>query len=137
MYAASSKYDTSFLRVRIDFSKSGRRGFRKVNSSLGKAFIPADQLTRDLAEYIERRIDGGDPMITEFDVCYEGGIFLTVVLIGGTYYITEVTNIGTVIATHAVLTWTRVKRGCDYLLRQVLVGWHRLTDRMEPAGYCL
>ena len=137
MYAASSKYDTSFLRVRIDFSKSGRRGFRKVNSSLGKAFIPADRLTRDLAEYIERRIDGGDPMIAEFDVCYEGGIFLTVVLIGGTYYITEVTNIGTVIVTQAVLVWTRVKRGCDYLLQQMLVGWRCLTDKAETAGYCM
>ena len=92
---------------------------------------------RDLAEYIERRIDGGDPMIAEFDVCYEGGIFLTVYLTGGTYYITEVTNIGTVIATHAVLIWIRVKRGCDYLLRQVLVGWRCITDRMEPARYCL
>ena len=137
MYAASSKYDTSFLRVRIDFSKSGRRGFRRVNSGLGKAFIPADRLMRDLAEYIERRIDGGDPMIAEFDVCYEGGIFLTVFLTGGAYFITEVTNIGTVIAAQAVLVWTRVKRGCDYLLRQVLVGWRCLTDRTEPAGYCL
>ena len=137
MYAASSKYDTSILRVRIDFSKSGRQGFRKVNSGLGKAFIPADRLMRDLAEYIERRIDGGDPMIAEFDVCYEGGIFLTVFLTGGTYFITEVTNIGTVIAAQAVLVWTQFKRGCDYLLRQVLVGWRCFTEKQEPARYCL
>ena len=137
MFTASSKYDTSILRIRIDFSRSGRRGFRKVNSSLGKAFIPTNRLMSDLAEYIERRKDGGDPMIAEFDVCYEGGIFLTVFLTGGTYYITEVTNIGTVIATQAVLVWTKVKRGCDYLLRQVLVGWRCFTEKQEPARYCL
>ena len=137
MYTASSKYDTSILRVRIDFSKSGRQALRKVNSGVGKAFIPSSRLMRDLAEYIERRIDGGDPMIAEFDVCYEGGIFLTVFLTGGTYYITEVTNIGTVFKTQAVLVWTRVKRGCDYLLRQVLAGWRCITDGKESAGYCL
>ena len=137
MYTASSKYDTSILRVRIDFTKSGRRGFRKVNACLGKAFIPFPQLARELAEYIERRIDGGDPMLTEFDVRYEGGIFLTVYCSSGIYYITEVTNIGTVIAAKAVLVWTRVKRGCNYLIMQVLAGWRCVTAKSEHAVYCL
>lgn len=137
MFTAASKYDTSILRIRIDFTKSGRRNFRKVNAGLGKAFIRFPQLARDLAEYIERRIDGGNPMIAEFDVRYEDGICLTVYCSGGTYYIKEVTNIGTVVAVKAVLVWARVKRGCDYLLGQVLAGWRCITAQAEPAVCCL
>jgi len=137
MFTAASKYDTSFLRIRIDLTKSGRRNFHKVNTGLGKAFISFPQLVRDLAEYIERRIDGGSSMIAEFDVRYENGICLTVYCSGGIYYIKEVTNIGTVVAVKAVLVWARIKRGCDYLLRQVLAGWRCITTPAEHTVCCL
>ena len=137
MFTAASKYDTSFLRIRVDFTQSGRRYFHRINARLGDAFIRFPQLALDLAEYIERHIDSGNPMTAEFDVCYEGGICLTVYCSGGTYYIKEVTNIGTVVAVKAVLVWVQFKRGCDYLLRQVLACWRLITVPMEPAVCCL
>ena len=120
------KYDTSVLRIRIDFTKAGRREFNRVNAKLGKAYIRFFMMERDLAEYIERHIDGGNPLIAEFDVRYEGDIVLTIYCSGGIYYIKGVSNIGTVIGFTAIMLWQRFKQGCDYRFRQVLSGWcHR------------
>ena len=118
-----SKYDTSLFRIRIDFTKAGRRSFQRVNARLGEAFICFIDLTRELAEYIERHIDQGDPMISEFDVRYEDGICLTVYCSGGTYFIKDVTDTGDSLARFPVYVWARVKRGCRMVLSAVLVGW--------------
>ena len=118
-----SRYDTSMFRIRIDFTKAGRRSFQRVNAQLGEAFIRFIDLARELAEYIERHIDQGDPMISEFDVRYEDGICLTVYCSGGTYFIEDVTNIGDNLARFPVYVWERVKRGCRMVLSAALVGW--------------
>ena len=127
MYTDCSKYDTSVLRIRIELSKSGRRAFNRLNAKLGQAYIRFFQLERDLAEYIERHIDAGISLDAEFDVRYEDGVVLTIVRSSGIYYITEVTDIGVVIAAKAILVWQRFKRGCNLLVRQALAGWYNIT----------
>ena len=127
MYTDCSKYDTSVLRIRIELSKSGRRAFNRLNAKLGQAYIRFFQLERDLAEYIERHIDAGISLDAEFDVRYEDGIVLTIFRSSGIYYITEVTDIGVVIAAKAILVWQRFKRGCNLLVRQALAGWYNIT----------
>ena len=131
MYTDCSKYDTSVLRIRIELSKSGRRAFNRLNAKLGQAYIRFFQLERDLAEYIERHIDAGISLDAEFDVRYEDGVVLTIFRSSGIYYITEVTDIGVVIAAKAILVWQRFKRGCNLLVRQALAGWYNIT---APAG---
>ena len=137
MYTLASKYTTSNLRIPIDFTRSGRNAFDHLNAMLGNAYIRIFQLKRDLAEYIERHIDSGNPMIEEFDVLYEDGICLTIYCSGGTYYIKGITTFGTIIAVQAVLVWTKVKRGCNHLLSQVLAGWRYIIAKADPAAYCL
>ena len=127
MYTDCSKYDTSVLRIRIELSKSGRRAFNRLNAKLGQAYIRFFQLERDLAEYIERHIDAGLPLDAAFDAGYEDGVVLTIFRSSGTYYITEVTDIGVVIAAKAILVWQRFKRGCNLLVRQALAGWYNIT----------
>ena len=127
MYTDCSKYDTSVLRIRIELSKSGRRAFNRLNTKLGQAYIRFFQLERDLAEYIERHIDAGISLDAEFDVRYEDGVVLTIFRSSGIYYITEVTDIGVVIAAKAILVWQRFKRGCNLLVRQALAGWYNIT----------
>ena len=127
MYTDCSKYDTSVLRIRIELSKSGRRAFNRLNARLGQAYIRFFQLERDLAEYIERHIDAGISLDAEFDVRYEDGVVLTIFRSSGIYYITEVTDIGVVIAAKAILVWQRFKRGCNLLVRQALAGWYNIT----------
>ena len=122
MYTDCSKYDTSVLRIRIELSKSGRRAFNRLNAKLGQAYIRFFQLERDLAEYIERHIDAGISLDAEFDVRYEDGVVLTIFRSSGIYYITEVTDIGVVIAAKAILVWQRFKRGYNLLVRQALAG---------------
>ena len=127
MYTDCSKYDTSVLRIRIELSKSGRRAFNRLNAKLGQAYIRFFQLERDLAEYIERHIDAGISLDAEFDVRYEDGVVLTIFRSSGIYYITEVTDIGVVIAAKAILVWQRFKRSCNLLVRQALAGWYNIT----------
>ena len=127
MYTDCSKYDTSVLRIRIELSKSGRRAFNRLNAKLGQAYIRFFQLERDLAEYIERHIDAGISLDAEFDVRYEDGVVLTIFRSSGIYYITEVTDIGVVIAAKAILVWQRFKRGCNLLVHQALAGWYNIT----------
>ena len=127
MYTDCSKYDTSVLHIRIELSKSGRRAFNRLNAKLGQAYIRFFQLERDLAEYIERHIDAGISLDAEFDVRYEDGVVLTIFRSSGIYYITEVTDIGVVIAAKAILVWQRFKRGCNLLVRQALAGWYNIT----------
>ena len=127
MYTDCSKYDTSVLRIRIELSKSGRRAFNRLNAKLGQAYIRFFQLELDLAEYIERHVDAGISLDAEFDVRYEDGVVLTIFRSSGIYYITEVTDIGVVIAAKAILVWQRFKRGCNLLVRQALAGWYNIT----------
>ena len=134
MYTAS-KYDTSNYRILIDFTKSGSRDFRRLNTRNGRPIIPFSQLERDLAEYIERHRDAGHEMIAEFDVRYDDGVMLTVFLSGGIYYIKGMTAIGEVVAHAAVLVWKQVKRGCSYLMCQVIAGWYFIPAPM-PAAAC-
>ena len=136
MYTDCSKYDTSVLRIRIELSKSGRRAFNRLNAKLGQAYIRFFQLERDLAEYIERHIDAGISLDAEFDVRYEDGVVLTIFRSSGIYYITEVTDIGVVIAARAILVWQRFKRGCSLLVRQALVGWYNVTVPADTSVFC-
>lgn len=121
------KYDTSAQRVRIGFTKAGRRSFDRLNARLGAAYIRFFQLERDLAEYIERHHDDGVSLIAEFDVRYDDGVMLTVYLSRGVYYIKEVTAIGEIIAHKAIFLWRRVKRGCDFVARLVFSSWYFVT----------
>ncbi len=136
MYTDCSKYDTSVLRIRIELSKSGRRAFNRLNAKLGQAYIRFFQLERDLAEYIERHIDAGISLDAEFDVRYEDGVVLTIFRSSGIYYITEVTDIGVVIAAKAILVWQRFKRGCNLLVRQALAGWYNITAPADAPVCC-
>ena len=136
MYTDRSKYDTSVLRIRIELSKSGRRAFNRLNAKLGQAYIRFFQLERDLAEYIERHIDAGISLDAEFDVRYEDGVVLTIFRSSGIYYITEVTDIGVVIAAKAILVWQRFKRGCNLLVRQALAGWYNITAPVATPVCC-
>ena len=45
------RFITAGYAVSIDFTKQGRRQFAKVNRSLGRRYIRAFILKRDLAEY--------------------------------------------------------------------------------------
>ena len=136
MYTDCSKYDTSVLRIRIELSKSGRRAFNRLNAKLGQAYIRFFQLEHDLAEYIERHIDAGISLDAEFDVRYEDGVVLTIFRSSGIYYITEVTDIGVVIAAKAILVWQRFKRGCSLLVRQALAGWYNITAPVATPVCC-
>ena len=118
-----NKYDTSSLRIRVDFTQRGKRRFDRIKT---KRIINTFTLCHELAEYIERHIDAGIDMTEEFTVRYEGGIFLTVYLCRGVYCIADASDAGTIVAAKAIMVWKRVKRGIELVTARVLVGWQLL-----------
>ena len=115
-----NKYDVSALRIRVEFTRRGRGSFERLSRRYA---LNAIAVQRELAEYIERHIDAGIDMTEEFTVRYEGGIFLTVYLCRGVFYISEVADVGSIIAAKAVMVWRRVKRGVEIVTAHMLTSW--------------
>ena len=118
-----NKYNTSSLRIRVDFTQRGKRRFDRIKA---RHMINTFTLCHELAEYIERHIDAGIDMTGEFTVRYEGGIFLTVYLCRGVYCIADASDAGTIVAAKAIMVWKRVKRGIELVTARVLVSWQLL-----------
>jgi hypothetical protein len=117
----NSKYDTSNLRISVEYSRKGQRDMRRLNNH-GERVNPFTMI-RDLAEYIEHHHEAGDLMIEEFTVRYDDGTLVTAYLSQGTYYIIQVEAYGKKPAVFPVYVWERIKIGCRCLLAQVFVGW--------------
>lgn len=123
----SNRYDTSTLRISVEFTHKAMKRLYRVNQRKGETFLP-NQVIRQMAEYIERRQEGGDPMIAEFTVRYDGDVFLTVRLMQGCYYIVDVDAVEGFTAVFPVYVWQRVQVGFRSLLAKVLVGWSSVFD---------
>ena len=122
-----SKYDTSATRIHVEFTRRGMKRLGRINQRKDMKRLP-DTMIRELAEYIERRIDGGDPMIAEFTVRFDDEVFVTVRLSQGCYYITEVDATQGYTAVYPVYVWQCIRVGFCSLLAKVLVGWSNAYD---------
>ena len=122
-----SKYDSSAMRIHMEITRKAMKRLARINQRKGEKFLP-DQIIREMAEYIERRRDDGDPMIAEFTVRFDGDVFVTCRLSQGCYYITEVDAVGGYAAVYPVYVWERVRVGFRSLLARVLVGWSNVYD---------
>ncbi len=123
----SSKYDTSALRVHMEFTGKAMKRLARANQRRGVKLMP-NQVIREMAEYIEHRREDGDPMIAEFTVRFDGDLFLTVRLSRGCYYIIGVDVVRGFAAVYPVYVWQRVKAGFRSLLARVLVGWSSVYE---------
>ena len=117
-----SKYDTSEKRICVEITRKALKRLGRINQRKGEKIL-TPQLVREMAEYIEHRMEGGDPMIAEFTVRFDGDVFLTCSLSRGCYYITEVDAMDGYAAVYPVYVWERVKVGFSRLLARILVGW--------------
>ena len=114
--------------VSIDFTKRGWRQFARLNRSLGKRYIRAFILKRDLAEYIAAHEAAGVKLDTECqELRYDNDICLLLRKEQGQWLITDIFRTQEAAAFAPVYFWTRVRRGCDLLLARVFIGWRCLT----------
>ena len=123
----NSKYDTSAMCIRMEFTRKALKRLGRVSQCQSEKLLP-DQIIREMAEYIEHRVEDGDPMIKEFTVRFDGDVFLTVRLSQGCYYIIGVDAVKGFTAIYPVYVWQRVKAGFRSLLARVLVGWSNVFD---------
>lgn len=114
--------------VSIDFTKQGWRQFARLNHSLGRRYIRAFILRRDVAEYIAAHEAAGVKLDTECqELRYDGGVHLLLKKVQGTWLITDVFCTEEAVAFAPVYFWTKIRRGCSLLLVRLLIGWRCLT----------
>lgn len=122
------RFITAGHSVFVDFTKRGCRQFAKVNRSLGRRYIRAFILKRDLAEYIAAHEAAGVHLDTEcHELRYDDGICLLLRKEQGQWLITEMFRTEEASDFTPVYIWTQRKRGCSFILTRLLIGWRCLT----------
>ena len=115
----------------ITFTKRSFRQFSRVNQLLGKDFIRAFILYRELAAYITAHEEDGYHLDTIcLDVRYDDNIYLLLMKCHGEWLITDVGFIGAADSSKGwapVLVWQRITTGLRVVLRQILCGWKRVA----------
>lgn len=114
--------------ARVEFTKTGWRQFIKMNQSLGSRFIKGFLLRFEVAAYLTHHIENGAVLDSGCqELRYESGIYLLMKQVQGEWLITDIWTEDEPVDFSPVYFWTRVKRGCSYVLRQILIGWQQLT----------
>ena len=114
--------------ARVEFTKTGWRQFIKMNQSLGSRFIKGFLLRYEVAAYITHHDASGAFLDSGCqELRYESGIYLLMKQVQGEWLITDIWTEDEPVDFSPVYFWTRVKRGCSYVLRQILIGWQQLT----------
>ena len=123
----------------VSFTKRGFRQFARVNQLLGKSFIRAFVLYREVAAYImAHEADGYHLDTICLDVRYDENVYLLLMKCHGEWLITDVGLIGgeskrghegTKGGTcwTPVFVWQRITHGLRIILRQILCGWKRVA----------
>ena len=122
--------------VKLDFTRFGLKQFLRINSRLGTQFIRGSILFYELKCYLaaHEAIGAGGTHITVLDeACqtlrYDDRIVLILRRMQGVWYITDVCTASPATAYAPTFIWMRIKRGVDFILAHVLIGWQRVTGK--------
>ena len=117
--------------AQVDFTRSDRRQFFRLNRSLGARFLRGFVLRYELAAYLTAHEAAGAELDEGCqEVCYENGVYLLLRKMQGVWYITDVFAAEETVAYEPVFFWKQIKRGANLILAHVLSGWRQLTERM-------
>ena len=129
----------------ISFTKRGFRQFSRVNQLLGKSFIRAFVLYREMAAYITAHEADGYHLDTIcLDVRYDENVYLLLMKCHGEWIITDVGLIESArVKTYSkgwtcwvpVLVWQRITAGLRVTLRQIICGWKRTAAPLSQPLY--
>ena len=116
--------------VAVDFTKGGWRQYFQLNRTLGARLLQGFILRAELAEYIAQHEASGarlDEVCLELH--YADGVYLLLRQVQGVWLITDIWRDQEPAGFSPVFFWTRLKRGCCYVLRQILIGWQQTLCR--------
>lgn len=117
-------------RAQVDFTRSGWKQFMRINRNLGAKFIRAFVLKYELAEYLGEHECSGVVLDEGCqEVRYEDGVYLLLKKMQGVWYITDVFLAETAAAYEPIFFWLRIRRGANFLLAHVLIGWRQLSKK--------
>lgn len=117
-------------RVPVAFARSGWKQFTRLNRALGSRFILPFVLQYELAAYLAEHEASGVQLDTECqEVRYEDGVYLLLRKMQGVWYIIDAFAAEEAVAYAPVYIWQCVRRGAEYVLAHLLIGWRRLTRR--------
>ena len=121
--------------AQVDFTRSGRRQFFRLNRSLGARFLRGFVLRYELAAYLTAHEAAGAELDEGCqEVCYENGVYLLLRKMQGVWYITDIFATEETVAYEPVFFWKQIKHGVNLILAHILSGWRQLTERMVLNG---
>lgn len=127
----------------VEFNHSGSRKLRKISHSLGSNPIRcqlAEEIVLDeMSAYLAGHEAAGIHLDGEcLEVRYDEGIYLLLKKMQGIWYITDCTidhevleceEYGAFVQFKPLFVWQTIKRGLDYIIAHVLVGWKMLIEK--------
>ena len=119
-------------RLNVEFTKEAWRQFTAMKGNIFTALVMSVTVKADLALYITAHSERGirlDNLCQE--VCYEPGVYFTLMNVRGTWYITEIITTEAPAGYAPVHMWQRIKRGCNVLAAKVLIAWRRVLGRRD------
>lgn len=125
-------------RIIIDFTRAGWRSFEKVNRALGARFIRPFVLRNELAAYIAAHEAQGIFFDTEGEeLRYDDGVYVVIRKMQGVWYIIDAYMTETPAAFEPIYFWQRIRRGINYVLAKLVIGWSvtktRVMNRLDAC----
>lgn len=117
-------------RAIIDFTHAGWRSFEKVNKLLGVHYIRPFVLRNKLTAYIAAHEARGVFFDTEgTDIRYDSGVYVVMCKMQGVWYIIDAYRTETPAAFEPIYFWQRIRRGINYVLAKLVIGWRVTKTR--------
>ena len=120
----------------IKFDKHARKQLRAIYAHVGGRLLCSIRLRIELGEYIRYREAGSEPLDTLGQTLrFDEHLAVCLMKVHGQWIVTDVWELAPVASILPVVIWRKMKRGVDFILRQVLVGWRYLTkDGLANGG---
>lgn len=120
--------------VRIEFTKSGWKQFKKLNLHRVDKYIRAYEITKDLALYISAFEQAGRKLDTLCEtIRYSEEVNLVMKKEQGIWYITDIESTVPASDFEPVYFWMQIKRGFELLLARFLIGWRSVRTNLKKS----
>ena len=123
-------------KVRVRFTRDGLRQLSRLHRLPGSTFLRAVTIRAALALYIAAHESKNIHFDTDGqEVTYQNGISLVLRKEQDVWFVTDVIGGEEGVGYAPVFVWTQFKRGCSFILAQILVGWQKLKKRVQNDMY--
>ncbi len=116
--------------IQVEFSSKGWKQLERLNRKLGKAYLRAYVLSREIRQYIELQREAGVLLDGKGqELVYEDGICVLIRADRGSWSIIDIWSLGECVEYKPVFIWRRIRQGLRDSLSHVFAGWRTFANR--------